>query len=1025
MSKNFTGKTFFSTATFLKIAGVMMAIIALSAESMWAQTLRTVTGTVTDSKQEALIGVAVRVVGNETKGAATEFDGTYTLNEVTVGSQLKFTYTGYKELLITVGSTGNIDAVLEEAVNQLDAVNIVAGRAAQRTLDAPAAVSVLQPKDIKNIISATPADYLANASGVDLVRTGLTGSNVVIRGFNNIFSGAVLSLVDYRIASVPSLRVNAQQMIPSSPFDIDKIEVLKGPASAMYGPNSANGVVHIITKSPLDMPYNFSTSVSAGVGMRSKVSGALPDGDLNPTKAPLYDDGNKLAMMYNLRHAGTLTGKTAKVKVGYKLSGKYFTGTDWKYNDPEERGITLSPDKVRIEGVDPSDYANKILLNKQTANGPVYGDTIGKTQIVNSAGDTVIVPLLKGEVVNNTRDTDIKNYNFDARVDFRFPGKKELVLAGGQNSFSGIEMTGLGAGQGKNWRYNYAQARFSWGNLFAQVYMNTSNAGETYLFRSGNKIIDKSKFYSAQIQHSSNLIDNRLKLIYGIDALLTRPNTGNTINGRNEDNDNIDEVGAYAQADFALSEKINLVGALRADKHTFVKDVFLSPRAAIVYKPTKTQSLRLTYNRAFSSPSPLNMSLDILSGTLPTLIDVRGSGNRNGINFSYDDAGLPQYRLSKLFTNDPSQFHNLGSNSVTNSVYEFVLGRLATGFKEIIEERGLGNVVTPETVDAIVANVIPHNLEGINHLLKDFTTIASNPFGPTRDPKTVKNLAPVRNSVTSTIEAGYKGIIKDKFAVTLDVYQTRITDFVSPLRVETPNVFLDPTTLANVIGTGITANGAKPENAFYTFILNSFLDTAQVVQGIQIDGNSNGNGLEELTTLLVKANAQVPFGTVTPTSTNDPSILLTYKNFGDVTLYGAEFGLNYYANENLKLGGTVAWVSDEEFETEGQVIALNAPQYKAGLTANWSLPKPGLDVGVRYRWQDAFPVNSGVYVGTVQAMNIIDLNLGYTLPFSKNTQLALSIQNLLDNQVAQFVGAPQIGRFTMFQISHTFNNGKK
>ena len=99
-------------------------------------------------------------------------------------------------------------------------------------------------------------------------KTGLTSSNVVTRGFNNVFSGAVLTMVDNRVASVPSLRVNSTQMIPGNNDDIASIEVLKGPASAIYGPFSSNGVIHILTKSPLDLEKNSETKVSFGAGQR-------------------------------------------------------------------------------------------------------------------------------------------------------------------------------------------------------------------------------------------------------------------------------------------------------------------------------------------------------------------------------------------------------------------------------------------------------------------------------------------------------------------------------------------------------------------------------------------------------------------------------------------------------------------------------------------------------------------------------------------------------------------------------------
>ena len=61
-----------------------------------------------------------------------------------------------------------------------------------------------------------------------------------------MFTGALMSLVDNRIARIPSLRANVYSSLPTADEDIERIEVALGPGSALYGPNSANGVMHIL-----------------------------------------------------------------------------------------------------------------------------------------------------------------------------------------------------------------------------------------------------------------------------------------------------------------------------------------------------------------------------------------------------------------------------------------------------------------------------------------------------------------------------------------------------------------------------------------------------------------------------------------------------------------------------------------------------------------------------------------------------------------------------------------------------------
>ena len=110
-----------------------------------------------------------------------------------------------------------------------------------------------------------------------------------------------------------------------------------------------------------------------------------------------------------------------------------------------------------------------------------------------------------------------------------------------------------------------------------------------------------------QAQHTSSL-GQRQRFTYGLDALLTRPDTDGTIMGRNESDDDLNEYGGYLQSETALSDMLDLVLALRYDYHKHVSKIpsyRLGP--PLVFKPQVTQTLRLTYNRAFSTPTSNNL----------------------------------------------------------------------------------------------------------------------------------------------------------------------------------------------------------------------------------------------------------------------------------------------------------------------------------------------------------------------------------------------------------------------------------
>jgi len=130
-------------------------------------------------------------------------------------------------------------------------VTSVTGRP-DKVVDAPAGVTIVTQQAVATRPSLTVVDHIKSVPGLDVSTGGIVQSNVVSRGFNNAFSGTLLTLQDYRFATVPSLRVNVPFLFTNINEDIERVEVVLGPAAALYGPNSSSGVMHIVTRSPFE-----------------------------------------------------------------------------------------------------------------------------------------------------------------------------------------------------------------------------------------------------------------------------------------------------------------------------------------------------------------------------------------------------------------------------------------------------------------------------------------------------------------------------------------------------------------------------------------------------------------------------------------------------------------------------------------------------------------------------------------------------------------------------------------------------
>ncbi|MDA1082190.1 MAG: TonB-dependent receptor [Gemmatimonadetes bacterium] len=293
---------------------VAMLLLITTASAALAQGGGSLAGKVTDGdKGTAVAGANVQVLsGLSTMGrAVTGNDGSYRVAGLSDGTYaVVLTRIGFSARRIegvSVSGAATMDFTMVEFASRLNAVVTTANRGAapQKELDIPASLSVVSSETFESKPAPTLASYLKGVPGISISTGGIVQSNIVSRGFNNAFSGAMLNLQDYRFAGVPSLRVNIPSLYIGTKEDIARVEVLNGPASSLYGPNSANGVVHIITKSPFES-QGTSIAMEGGTQDLMRVSG---------------------------RHAGVVGSSKS---IGYKLSGEYFSAMDFEYFDPNE-----------------------------------------------------------------------------------------------------------------------------------------------------------------------------------------------------------------------------------------------------------------------------------------------------------------------------------------------------------------------------------------------------------------------------------------------------------------------------------------------------------------------------------------------------------------------------------------------------------------------------------------------------------------------------------------------------------------
>jgi len=825
--------------------------------------------------------------------------GLYTITASSSGYAKKV----FPALVINPGEEKTLDVALPLVGSAFNPAAISASRHSEKIFDTPAAVSVVETAPIQLRTSLTVAEHLRAMPAVDFAGTGINQSLVALRGFNDVFAGAVLPLTDHRLARLPALRFNPYNLIPLTNDDIERIEIVSGPGSALYGPSSANGIVHFITKSPFGSE---GTTVSAGGGERVEYFGSA-------------------------RHAGSWQNR-----LGYKISGQYYRGLDWEYDDPAE------PDSFTTGGI------------KTLAPG---------------------------------RDFRIEKIGGEARVDLRLSNDLTAIGNAGYSRASNIELTGFGAVQAKRYAHSYLQGRLHYKDFFAQAFFNSIDAGDSYFLRTGAPIIDKSSVLGGQIQHSFLYGDGQ-RFTYGLDILQTFPITQGTLTGRNEAADNTYENGVFLQSATELSTKISLLAALRVDDHSRMKKRLVSPRAAVVYSLSAEHKFRATYNRGFNAPSTEHLSLDLFLTDIPSALPAPFSRSlmtraigvpfETGFTFRRDINGRP-LMLSSLAGADYIP-------ATVNSVWPSLRKILIAGAPA--NQQALLNAALPAQLNSTVFG----DLRKLNPATKNFDPVSD-----------VTDIAPLKPTITNTLELGYKGLFGEKLFFAATVYHTRVENFISPLMVETPNVFANAQQLIAALQPATEA-----------------ITSALIAQGTTLaDAQAQA---QALINNLVASAANLPLGLISPNeiATNN-EIILTYRNFGNISLNGMDLSCIYSPHANWKFSGNFSFLSKNFYYQNAQQphdISLNAPKHKFGASVQYRNPANTWEAQLRWRYVGGFPVKSGVYIDGVETYTAVDLDLGCDL--GEHTRLSLTAQNALNWRYRDFAGAPKIGRILLARIAQSF-----
>lgn len=245
---------------------------------------RVISGKIYDAQsKEPLIGANVYVPGT-LLGTLTDAAGRFSLS--TDATNLEVSYIGYENQKVVVPADGILNLAIQPTSLNLEAVVVSASREAQKRSDAPIAISKLSSDLINNTKAVALPELISKVPGVFMMRFTGEGHNMSIR--QPLSTSAYFLYMEDGVPVRPMGLFNHNALIESNIMALSSIEVVKGPASSIYGPEAVGGAINLITKRPTAVPtfsigyqgdqYNYNRLQFGGGAMLNKKLGVYVGG---------------------------------------------------------------------------------------------------------------------------------------------------------------------------------------------------------------------------------------------------------------------------------------------------------------------------------------------------------------------------------------------------------------------------------------------------------------------------------------------------------------------------------------------------------------------------------------------------------------------------------------------------------------------------------------------------------------------------------------------------------------------------
>lgn len=934
-----------------KLSTLLLVFVLFSVYAIAQNT--TVTGVIKDKKNgETLISASVILKGTTT-GVQTDLDGKFSIElDLSEPKTLVISYLGYQDFEVVVDKDNTKVTVEMETVNMVGQEVVVSGsRVSETILESTASIQKMNTKEISEIASGDFYTGLSTLQGVDVTTSSLGFQVINMRGFNTTAPVRIVQFVDGMDNQAPGLNFPVGNLVGANDLDLENVEVISGPASALYGPNAFQGVVSMRTKNPYDYP-----------GLSVKVQGGMRD----------YAD-------IQARYAQAV-GK--EQRFAFKITGQYKRALDWRADDTDYRPVyddatdSIAPNRygdieadIDLSAIVEQAQTDEELTQEERDDFIALNNWLGLVS-PNAYPGTINVKA-PGYAEKDLADNTTFTGKLSTSLHYRFKGGIEASLAYKYGQGTAIYQASNRYSI-NNIRFQQVKAEVAGRNWNVKAYSTFEDAGDSYDIVFTGINISKEGI--------SDYVGEYLGAYFDTLKVMTE----------DFDDDATAQEVAIAHAHAREQAEANgwiPAGSAKFDslRNDIIKNADLQSGSKFTDR-SNLQHVEGQYNfdwpwldvlvgASFRRYDPQSFGT-IFADTLVNAGDTLENGSAD-LNADFVDLSVWEVggflQLSKKFFKDRFKvMASVRADKHKNFSVQFS-PRVSLMYNlkgHIFRVSGQSAFRTPTLQNQFIRLdvgplTIAGNLNGWDNLytlesVTDFENFLDSVqtqgvwYDSVYDDAAGKlktfSAKKLRPEQVRTIEVGYRGVAFKKLYIDANFYYNWYTDFIGEIRV------------------------VQPENA-------SVDDQSGVDQLLSYSASN-----ESYTRYQIPVNAEQ-----------------------QVRSMGATIGLAYYINDKYSASLNYNWAKLVDDDLDDPIIpGFNTPEHKINVGIKGRRVWKGLGFSANFQWVDKYLWRSTFGDGIVPSYSFLDLQLSYEIPKWYST-LRLGASNVYNLKRQEAFGAPTIG----------------